>query len=459
VAALDARELGARREDERGVATLLDALREAAMAKAIVRPELDGAAAACLGIAYLALRWFGPEASALGLLAVGALVAVTTPARRAGRRARESAWAAHATAGAATRTLVEAALELRAQGVEAAYGQRVIAAAAVLAAAERRALLSSAWVAILPALVGVAAWALPTHWIRSVSGSGLDLAVIGGAGVSAALGLVSTLDQWQRSAPYRTSQDALGAVDEQPAPYSPQAGASGHARIANLSVDALSVRHPEGRMATPAGLSFELREGGVALVGENGSGKSSALAALIGLIDADEGRITARDARGQELELAAIRHRCAYLPQRPYVDVGASVAEHLDLFGARPLARGACLEALRRVQVAELLEARGGSGLEEALSLPMGKLSGGERQRVLIARTIASEADLLVFDEPEAGLDERSRNRLKDILEEEARRRLVLLVAHDADVVPEGFARTPCTRGAVANEELAPASD
>ena len=75
---------------------------------------------------------------------------------------------------------------------------------------------------------------------------------------------------------------------------------------------------------------------------------------------------------------------------------------------------------------------------------PMGSLSGGERQRFFLARALAREADVLILDEPEAGLDAGHREQLRHILTEEASARLVLLVAHDESVIPEGFARIQC---------------
>lgn len=431
---------------------MLDAVREAAMAEAVVRPELAGSALAVAGVAILALWRFGAATSVLGVLAVAVLVAVTTPARRAGRRARESAWSAHARVGAATRTLLEAALELRAHDSETAYGRALLAQAELLAEAERRVLLSSAWVASFPALVGVTAWCVPRPWLLSLAGTGLELAVIGGAGLSSAIGFVSVLDQWQRSAPYRAAQ---GAMRELACTNRPARSATEEVDappVASLRVTGLSVRHPNTARLTPASLSFRLESGGLALVGENGSGKSTALAALMGLIEADGGRIEARDRRGRVLELGALRRGCAFLPQRPHVDVGASVGMHLDLFGTRPLDPNARRSALDRMDVAGLLESRARSSSESMLALPMGKLSGGERQRVLIARVIGSDADLLVLDEPEAGLDGRARQLLSTVLEEEARHRLVILVAHDMDVVPPSFARVQCSGGIGPNE-------
>jgi ABC-type Mn2+/Zn2+ transport system ATPase subunit len=72
------------------------------------------------------------------------------------------------------------------------------------------------------------------------------------------------------------------------------------------------------------------------------------------------------------------------------------------------------------------------------------ELSGGERQRMLIARALAQDAELVVLDEPEVGLDADGRARLRELLDELARSRRVIVVAHDESVVPAGFARLVC---------------
>jgi zinc transport system ATP-binding protein len=127
----------------------------------------------------------------------------------------------------------------------------------------------------------------------------------------------------------------------------------------------------------------------VALVGANGSGKSSLLRAVVGEIPHT----------GQIL----VRGRIGYLPQRLDFDASSCVAV-MDLFAAslswRPpwlgvtrVVRRAALESLERVGADHLAQRR------------FGRLSGGERQRVLLALAITPMPDLLLLDEPESGID------------------------------------------------------
>lgn len=446
---LDARELASRREDEQGVAMLLDAIREGATAKSLLRAELEGAIVAGVGLGALSIWRFGVPPSLLGLAAVLALIGATTPIRRLGRRAQERSWSAFLAAAAAARTFLEAGIELRAQGADAAHAGIVEARAAELASAERHALRTTAAMAVMPTALAVVAALVPRALLDAVAGAGVDLAVLGLGTISTGLAVVGALDAWQRSAPYREALDALAQrAEPRSAEESAPSTSERQAKLERLSVRDLSVRHPASTRDTPHALSFELARGGVALVGDNGAGKSTALLALLGLVATDGGSVEI-DGRAQDpASRAAFLRRVAFLPQRPHLDPGESIAAHLDLFGAAPLERARRDAALERIGLGPTLRARAGGDLEGALTKPMGSLSGGERQRVALARVLASDAGLVVLDEPEAALDGPARERLKELLEELATDRLVLLVAHDHDVIPEGYRRIVCTASA-----------
>lgn len=138
------------------------------------------------------------------------------------------------------------------------------------------------------------------------------------------------------------------------------------------------------------GVDLEVRRGEVvALVGPNGSGKSTLLKALMGEIPF-EGRVE-------------IHGRTGYVPQRLDFDP-ASCVTVMELFAAslsrRPVWMGISRETRRRVRAA--LALAGAEGLER---FRFGRLSGGERQRVLLALALEPLPDLLLLDEPEAGID------------------------------------------------------
>jgi iron complex transport system ATP-binding protein len=151
------------------------------------------------------------------------------------------------------------------------------------------------------------------------------------------------------------------------------------------------------------GLSLALRSGTLlALIGPNGSGKSTMLRLLGGLWRTSEGAALLDGKNLNEFSRRALARCIAYTPQDTHLDFAFSVREvvmmgrhaHLGRFqpeGDRD--RAAVQEAMQRADVAELAER------------VVTELSGGERQRVLIARSLATEAPIILLDEPTANLD------------------------------------------------------
>jgi len=171
-------------------------------------------------------------------------------------------------------------------------------------------------------------------------------------------------------------------------------------------------------------VTLEARAGEVlGVVGANGSGKTTLLRAALGLVGLAGGRaeLSGREVRGlSEPERARL---AGYLPQERHVgwNMTAWRVASLGAFHARPAAARARADAaLARV---------GLSGLRDRGVLEM---SGGERARVLLARLLATQAPLLVADEPIAGLDPDAQLLALDLLREEAERgAAVVLTLHD----------------------------
>lgn len=442
MASWDARAVAARREDQRGVAVLLESTRSGALSEQLTRAELESAAWASIAFLVLAFERLGASFALLCMAGGAILVGISAPGRRLAHRAREESWRHYGALAASMRTLLEACLELRAAGVEGAYAETVRQRAAAVTRAEVQTIRTTYLTALLPSLLALGAMAVPRTWLQALSTRGVELAVLGGAGIALALGLLSALDQWHRSAPARLSFRSLATQHPSSAPTSGRTATQSRdsALIHSLRIHDLSVLHPGRLHPTPSGLSFEGGPGGVALLGPNGSGKSTALLAILGLLPASSGTIELEGPRGVK-RVDEVRDRLAYLPQNPHVAPDESVRAHLELFGTRPATTERWAPALRALEVEQLLCARGDGVLEQGLSTPMGTLSGGEQRRVLLARVLGSDADLVLLDEPEVGLDATGRARLRELLEDQAVRRIVVLVAHDPEVIPASFAR------------------
>ena len=168
------------------------------------------------------------------------------------------------------------------------------------------------------------------------------------------------------------------------------------------------------------------------LLGPNGSGKSTLLKALVGLLPAWKGSVRLLGMPPQEARL-----RVGYMPQAEDLDwtFPATAREVVAMglyqrsFGPRRFRRGneeRALTALERLSLADLATRQ------------IGDLSGGQQRRVLLARALVKEPDILLLDEPTAGLDAPSERGLLDLLRELANQgKTILASTHDITCVNE----------------------
>jgi zinc transport system ATP-binding protein len=171
----------------------------------------------------------------------------------------------------------------------------------------------------------------------------------------------------------------------------------------------------------------------VALVGPNGSGKSTLLGILLGSLRPQAGTVRIF---GSDPDRFDERWRLGFVPQRPTIasEVPATVQE---IVTSGRLSRRGWWRPLGREDRDAVDHAIRSVGLGELASRPVTTLSGGQQQRAFIARAFASEPDLLVLDEPVAGVDAESQRRFSDslthLIQEHAAG--VLLVSHELSAV------------------------
>jgi zinc transport system ATP-binding protein len=199
-----------------------------------------------------------------------------------------------------------------------------------------------------------------------------------------------------------------------------------------LTADGLSFGY--GRTPVLRDVSISVSSGEfVALVGPNGSGKSTLLRLLLGLLSPQVGSISLF---GSPPGAFRDRWRLGYVPQRPVLgtEVPATVEE---IVTSGRLRRGRWWRSLNEPDHTAVQHAIESVGLDASADRPLGELSGGQQQRAVIARAFASEPDLLVLDEPIAGVDTESQLRFRDslvhLIEEHGSG--VLLVSHELSAV------------------------
>ncbi len=214
-----------------------------------------------------------------------------------------------------------------------------------------------------------------------------------------------------------------------------------------LDVQDLSIAYTHGRESVTAvdSVSFALAPGDrLAIIGESGSGKSSIVNSLLGLLP-ENSRRSATSVRFDDVDLSALSsetdwnqvrgRRIAFIPQDPTIAldpvmrIGPQVVETLTLHGGleRRAARGRTLELLDQVGIRDP---------ERVFRAHPHELSGGMRQRVLIAIALAGDAELIIADEPTSGLDVTVQGVVLDLLDEVVRSHgvSVVLITHDLAV-------------------------
>jgi zinc transport system ATP-binding protein len=173
----------------------------------------------------------------------------------------------------------------------------------------------------------------------------------------------------------------------------------------------------------------------VALVGPNGSGKSTLLRILLGVQAPAAGSVRLF---GEAPERFHARWRLGYVPQRPILgsEVPATVEEIVTSGRLRQRGWWRRLEEGDRGAIDHAIES---VGLAEVADSPLNELSVGQQQRAFIARAFASEPDLLVLDEPIAGIDRASQRRFRASLLHLQREHGagVLLVSHELSAVAD----------------------
>ncbi|MFH8811509.1 metal ABC transporter ATP-binding protein [Streptomyces hygroscopicus] len=216
-----------------------------------------------------------------------------------------------------------------------------------------------------------------------------------------------------------------------PAPSTNPAAAPSAGPAADPAADPISLR---GAIATLGGrpvlrgVDLTVRRGEVvALLGANGSGKSTAVRSIVGQVPLTGGELTLFGTPRRRFRDWA---RIGYVPQRTTAASGVPATVR-EVVSAGRLARRR-FGPPRRADRAAVQRALELVGMADRVRDPVSALSGGQHQRVLIARALAGEPELLIMDEPMAGVDLASQEILAGTLREQvAAGATVLLVLHE----------------------------
>jgi ABC-2 type transport system ATP-binding protein len=215
--------------------------------------------------------------------------------------------------------------------------------------------------------------------------------------------------------------------------------------IEMIEVESLTKRY--GRATAVDGVSFRVEKGEIlGFLGPNGAGKTTTMRILTCYLPPTEGtaRVAGHDVFAQPLE---VKKRVGYLPETPPLYPDMSVGDYLD-FCAR--IKGVAAKE-RRARVDEAIEKCRVGDVRRKL---IGKLSKGYRQRVGLAQAILHNPDVLVLDEPTAGLDPKQIIETRELIRSLAGSHTVVLSTH---ILPE--VSVTCGRVVIINKGRVVAED
>lgn len=203
-----------------------------------------------------------------------------------------------------------------------------------------------------------------------------------------------------------------------------------------LTITNLSKTYDNGVKAM-CNISFELENGMFGLLGPNGAGKSTLMKTIVGLQLPDSGSIIFNETDILETP-EFIKKQLGYLPQDfgvyPYISA-------YDLLCHIAVLKGINDKHERNLQIMALLEK---TNLLDHYKKDVNSFSGGMRQRFGVAQALLGDPQIIIVDEPTAGLDPEERNRFNNLLSEIGENKIVILSTHLVEDV-----RNLCTKMAV----------
>jgi zinc transport system ATP-binding protein len=183
------------------------------------------------------------------------------------------------------------------------------------------------------------------------------------------------------------------------------------------------------------GITLEIHKGDfVGIIGPNGSGKTTLLRIILGLLKPQQGSVSLFD---QPLSQFHEWWRIGYVPQKAIHIEAQFPVTVAEVVAQGRFARVGLLHRLSQKDKEAIDHALEVVGMRETRDRLIRELSGGQQQRVFIARALASEPELLILDEPTAGVDIESQEEFYKLLAQLKREKslTLVIVSHDVDVV------------------------
>ncbi len=188
-----------------------------------------------------------------------------------------------------------------------------------------------------------------------------------------------------------------------------------------MAIEICNVKKSFGKKEILHGINLNFDKGIYGLLGPNGAGKTTLMSIMVGLLDASEGEVKYNGKNTTDKD-SVFLSKLGFLPQYPGYYKNYTAYEFLEYMSALKGIKGN-----NKKQINELLEF---VNLTEHRDRKVGTFSGGMLRRVGLAQTLLGEPEVIILDEPTAGLDPIERIRLRNLLSEIAQNRTVIVATH-----------------------------
>jgi ATP-binding cassette subfamily B protein len=224
--------------------------------------------------------------------------------------------------------------------------------------------------------------------------------------------------------------DVLALLD-QPLPESTNLSEPAQLKLKDsIRFDNVSFRYGLSGPWVISKLDLEIKKGArIGIIGSTGSGKSTAIDLLMGLLEPTQGQILVDGQQIKHNDLRAWQKIVAHVPQTIFL-TDNTIAENIA-FGILPeqIHHESVRLAAKQARIAEFIESRP-EGYKAIVGERGVRLSGGQRQRIGIARALYKKADVIVFDEATSALDNETEQNVMEAIESLGDELTILIVAH-----------------------------
>jgi ABC-type multidrug transport system fused ATPase/permease subunit len=204
----------------------------------------------------------------------------------------------------------------------------------------------------------------------------------------------------------------------------------------NIVFDQVSFQYPKAHAPVIDNLSLTIPKGKkVAFIGFSGSGKSTLIKLLLRIYDWGKGDIRIANKSLRNIHSPSLRQRIGYVEQ--HVDLFDTSIEENIVFGVidKKTDKTRINELVHKARIDQFFHRLGDAGLGTIIGERGVKLSGGERQRIGIARALAKDPDILIFDEATASLDTENEKFIQEAIDESSKGRTTIVIAHRLSTV------------------------